>query len=147
MQAQPKRDTFRFHHFERPIERLPFNPGYSEERRCTICGQDEYSSGPQGAECPGPPPQKAAMQTQPSEMIDRVAAAIYGVAPVGERPWKDAPATTRYDCVLRACAAIEAMREPTEAMLETGGKVVLHIGEHRSSADVWRAMIDEVMGA
>jgi hypothetical protein len=87
------------------------------------------------------------MATQPSEIIERVAAAIYGVAPVGERPWADAPATTRFDCVQRACAAIEAMREPTEAMIEAGGKVVLHVGDHRSSADVWCAMIDEAMGA
>jgi hypothetical protein len=85
------------------------------------------------------------MQTQPSEMIERVAAAIYGVAPIGERPWEDAPATTRFDCVLRARVAIAAMREPTEAMREAARNGLADTEDW--AGDLWRAMIDEALGA
>jgi hypothetical protein len=48
-----KSEPFRFHQWEHPLERLPFTPGYSLERRCTVCGQDEYTLTP-WSECPGP---------------------------------------------------------------------------------------------
>jgi hypothetical protein len=92
------------------------------------------------------------MQTQPSEMIERVARALW-VQHTGRGDWWDDPSyaalteETRNGYRGFARAAIAAMREPSQAMIEAGGKVVLHIGDHRSSADVWRAMIDEVMGA
>lgn len=70
-----------------------------------------------------------------SEMVERVALAMQEKAEgpthgnFGERPHES--------YVKLARAAIAAMREPTEAMLERG--------DHGTSADGWAAMIDEAL--
>jgi hypothetical protein len=69
------------------------------------------------------------MQTQPSEMVERVAQALtdeFSFDPAGAR--------------LVARVAIGAMREPTEAMISLGDGV-----EFRG--EIWREMIDEALGA
>lgn len=44
-----------------------------------------------------------------------------------------------------ARAAIEAMREPTEAMLEIGGDTSIEEGEHIDERKAWRRMIDAAL--
>jgi hypothetical protein len=68
-----------------------------------------------------------------SEMIERVKLAI-----------RDAcdPHVTDSMCEVAARAAIEAMREPTEAMLQAFGERALPIGNPQ---DGYSAMIDEAL--
>jgi hypothetical protein len=71
-----------------------------------------------------------------SEMVDRVAAAIRE----SEAYWwnrDDEPDDGLAETLARA--AIEAMREPTLAVLEAGPS------EPYMDIDVWRAMIDEAL--
>jgi hypothetical protein len=77
------------------------------------------------------------MDQHDAEMVERVARAIYMVAPIGVRDWVDAPASVREDCLVCARAAIEAMREPTDAMIDAGGAATPRIA--------WRAMIDAAL--
>ena len=67
-----------------------------------------------------------------SEMVERVAKVL-------ERMTDSPPAT--YEEL--ACAAIAAMREPTEAMCDAGAND--RPGRQQSYADVWRAMIDAAL--
>ena len=46
-------ESIRFHQWEHPLDRRPIARGYFAERRCAVCGVDEYSAGPQSSECPG----------------------------------------------------------------------------------------------
>lgn len=88
-----------------------------------------------------------------SEMIERVAKAI--LATTGEPTMWDhyAPGTQEHYRSM-ARAAIEAMREPTAAMIEVGDASVdldwsLEPGEGLDGVDVtpaWRAMIDAALG-
>ena len=86
-----------------------------------------------------------------NEMIERVAKAIYD-AHVSRQPrpedwdrWRELIAGGHQgrhrveDTRALARAAIEAMREPTEAMKDAGY-------EHGSRGLVWRAMIDTALG-
>ncbi len=73
-----------------------------------------------------------------SEIIERVARAIHAADEPGELA--DANEAHRRFCYDAARAAIEAMREPTEAMLIEG----CH-GSHVTQEDSWRAMIDEAL--
>ncbi|HLX18470.1 MAG TPA: hypothetical protein VKS24_25055 [Bradyrhizobium sp.] len=69
-----------------------------------------------------------------NEMVERVAEAIYKTDPVGVRPWQDAPISNRDDCLACARAAIAAMREPTEAMVEAGEAEMY---EHHEKPEDW----------
>lgn len=71
-----------------------------------------------------------------NEMIERVAKAIWSDYWDGEGcSWAEMEESSRQTALSMARAAIEAMREPTEAMLEA------QFGQP-SPADCWRAMID-----
>lgn len=64
----------------------------------------------------------------------------------GERAFCDDPRTDhpqKCECRLAARAAIEAMREPSEAMLAAGDYVAL---DGDVSKKMWRAMIDAALG-
>ncbi len=84
-----------------------------------------------------------------SEMVERVA---YAIAKA-EQPnmglsWcMNAP--NRERCCVLARAAIEAMREPAEAMVEKGSETMdgddnFYIGT-RAAKEAWQAMINEAM--
>ena len=82
-----------------------------------------------------------------SEMVERVARAIYG----GPIPWEAIDPASQKILLRDARAAIEAMREPTEAMSEVGRIIVGPTYEAKSllrarEADIcWRAMIDAAL--
>lgn len=77
-----------------------------------------------------------------NEMIERVARAIC-LADTGLPEGETADAREWYRCAARA--AIEAMREPTDAMLAEGG-VAMSFASHPSDANrSWRAMIDAAL--
>ncbi len=78
-----------------------------------------------------------------SEMIERAARAIATSLEVSPESWRDH--------VDEARAVIQAMREPTEAMIRAGEGEIF---EHRANADDWalqatkegwEAMIDEAL--
>ncbi len=76
-----------------------------------------------------------------SDMVEKVARAIEG-------PMVDmSPGLTPQGRLrLMAKAAIEAMREPTEAMVEVGRKERCEHGDMQCGAsESWRAMIDEAI--
>lgn len=81
-----------------------------------------------------------------SEMIERVAKAICGNQPgaggcgckTHERPACD-------DFRWMAHAAIQALREPTEAMIVSGWATQTEPVYPTSTVDVWQAMIDEAL--
>ena len=69
-----------------------------------------------------------------SEMVERVAKAIYEKRNgQGCRPWSRQPSAHKFPYIEDARAAIEAMREPTEAMLTAGDDCC---GEY--GCGVWR---------
>lgn len=84
-------------------------------------------------------------------MIERVARAICQAGDSACDPsdvaylggGKDGPLWQAY--VPEAKAAIEAMREPTEAMAFTGGNVVVDEDMSIVGKDVWQAMIDAAL--
>jgi len=72
------------------------------------------------------------------EMVDRVARAIYEEGLVRARM-----VDHTHEAVLAvARAAIAAMREPTEAMLECAGSAEDYADRDNIFAHAWRAMID-----
>jgi hypothetical protein len=95
------------------------------------------------------------------DMIERAAKVAYqtwqkaqgfGAFP----PWPDIPPMTKALYISVQRAAIEAMREPTEAMIDAGERVSARVGAidchtqidlPASPAEVWCAMIDAVIGA
>jgi hypothetical protein len=94
-----------------------------------------------------------------SEMVERVARAIDPTAwrwldsIVGREPAHPAEAPTRATQVRQARAAIEAMREPTEAMLRASPVVGTGPDERgnwavntKPAQAVWPAMIDAALG-
>lgn len=77
-----------------------------------------------------------------SEMVERVARALYAVNTGGAASWEDeAPEFQQWVCE-QARAAIAAMREPTEAMVEEGASEIRAAG---GPEFVWRAMIDAAL--
>lgn len=71
-----------------------------------------------------------------SEMVERVARAI------SKADENDGSIVTWVSYRRTARAAIEAMREPTESMMEAGEK---HIREGRFSSVNWKRMIDAAL--
>lgn len=72
-----------------------------------------------------------------SEMVRRVRAAI-------EDFLSDDLTVTTPDDV--ACMAVEAMREPTQQMIECGGDASnTRIGTWEDAENIWRAMIDAAL--
>lgn len=92
-------------------------------------------------------------QTPKSEMVERVARAIYASAGrlPPEPPWEDADQEVRDWISDHARAAIEAMREPSEAMIDSGVAFALNVslgGDYRWTdyvRDKHRAMIDAAL--
>lgn len=85
-----------------------------------------------------------------SDMVERVARAIYETDPVGVRPWADAPTSNREDCLVCARAAIAAMQEPTVEMTDAAQKLDWRgpIADAMPGATLcflWREMIDEAL--
>ena len=85
-----------------------------------------------------------------SEMIERVAGAIFA----DDRFWKRVPADLRLPYILKARAVLEAMREPTEEMIEEGAGVIpcgqgVEEGplNTRAARDCWQEMIDVVLSS
>ena len=86
-------------------------------------------------------------------MIDRVARALfnatYGTPPSGnDALWADLWLKEREDFMRKARAAIGAMREPAEDMVDAGDDIDGHTvyDQAASAASHWRAMIDAAMG-
>lgn len=103
-----------------------------------------------------------------SEMVERIAKAMHDasvaefkafvakegrldllVAKVWQfttRSWDETTEITRESERVKARAAIEAMREPTEGMVDAGWKRgLLGWGEGEECEPVWKAMIDEAL--
>jgi len=74
-------------------------------------------------------------------MVERVARAMFEKHRIGERAWP-VPEAEVYR--LFAATAIEAMREPTEAMIDASNQEWDGRMSHRSSS-AWRAMIDAAL--
>lgn len=82
-----------------------------------------------------------------SEMTTRVATAIEQATKEQTHGYDDFPASG-LDFDVIACAAVAAMREPTEEMLRAAmyRSVSTGMGESRAEAEEeWRAMIDEAL--
>lgn len=69
-----------------------------------------------------------------SEMVKRVCAAIDGAYSHGDLSWEKC-----------ARAAIEAMREPTEEMVQAANHMTGYSLENEYIKQEWRAMIDEAL--
>ena len=74
----------------------------------------------------------------PQSMIERVAQTL---ADVNELDYDEFP--EQHNALARA--AINAMREPTDAMLSAGGRAILNADEDWKSNASWRAMIDAAL--
>jgi hypothetical protein len=86
-------------------------------------------------------------------VTERVARAIHAAytdlenedvpdAAVGD-PWPEGGCV---DCIILARAAIEAMREPTEAMIEAAGLGVTVAPDDRGTVrDMWQAMVNAAL--
>lgn len=73
-----------------------------------------------------------------SGMIERVAKAMHEALPVepwDKIPWEELPDSGKDEYRTRSRAAIEAMRGPTEAMIDAGGASVY--GHPREKAIEW----------
>jgi hypothetical protein len=76
-----------------------------------------------------------------SEMVERVARAIYAAGKDDYAwPWDELNETRKEGVRDVARAAIAAMREPTEAMLQAGSDIA-----HVVTLDDWEYMIDEAL--
>ena len=82
-----------------------------------------------------------------SEIIERVARAIYeGRNGPGCRAWGSQPASHQEPYLKDARAAIEAMREPTEAMLDAGKWVSpLYDDPTPAAVEYWETMIEAAL--
>lgn len=104
-----------------------------------------------------------------SEMIERVASAIDGASPgkselrfssysgirevtvqhiptgIAVNAPSAAAGVRRLASLLCACAAIEAMREPTADMFDAGHKCAQELGADGALIGPWRAMIDQAL--
>ena len=72
-------------------------------------------------------------------MIEQVARALHDSIPGNTNAWDSLDDTWCHNFRIMARAAIAAMREPTEAMLEAGDKRLSALG-------CWQDMIDTVLG-
>lgn len=82
-----------------------------------------------------------------SEMVERVAKALFQWQHGHDR-WDEAEPDVREDACEAARAAIEAMREPTEAMCDAADALDrVEAGVLRTEVpfDAWIAMIDEAL--
>lgn len=77
-------------------------------------------------------------------MIERVARAIAGKLD-DNTPWKECGQGFRETCILLARAAIEAMREPTEAMLDAYSLTSMSWNDEAVAKSVWYPMIDAAL--
>lgn len=79
-------------------------------------------------------------------MIETVARALYDATPFKQTAGGFEEQSDVYQrmCMVLARAAIEAMRVPTEAMVEEGYCAVPSFGDHNPNA-AWRAMIDAAL--
>lgn len=81
-----------------------------------------------------------------SEMIERVARAIYLARNgQGARPWSLLTKAHRTPYLGDARAAIEAMREPTEGMLDKGAVAEGDGNLAQQALNIWAAMIDAAL--
>ncbi|WP_458395322.1 hypothetical protein [Rhizobium ruizarguesonis] len=81
-------------------------------------------------------------------MVDRVAMAIQQASFRMIRPsWDSLDSAEKDQWRIRARAAIESMREPTEAMVEASAAIYgdNYLYRHRYSKDQWRAMVDAAL--
>ena len=82
-----------------------------------------------------------------TEMVERVARALYAATPFkqAEGGYHEQSDVYRRSCLLLARAAIEAMREPTEAMVDA----FVWYGHGKTIGDVarigWQSMIDAAL--
>jgi hypothetical protein len=86
-------------------------------------------------------------------MVEKVARAIY--AADWARAWEDAHPHQHEDCIFKAHAAIAAMREPNEKMLDASTTVLSHFsGEYGDyneyfnpwkAEELWETMIDAAL--
>lgn len=81
-----------------------------------------------------------------SSKVEEVARAMHDAVNVTGEPWVyvkgDAYCEAQMTC---ARAAIEAMREPNDAMLMAGGEAILNADEEWKSNACYRAMIDAAL--
>ncbi|MEJ1176084.1 hypothetical protein WA845_17685 [Agrobacterium sp. CMT1] len=95
-----------------------------------------------------------------SEMIERVARAIASTPPNERTEYRDSGPVIVRDFERTARAAIEAMREPTEAQLEAAEEIVVGFddfacgdgniylgipGYPQKARDVWAALVDAAL--
>lgn len=81
-----------------------------------------------------------------SEMVERVARAIYEGTP-RNKPYDHLSAFKRKGYEAEARAAIEAMREPTEAMCTAGRLANMSIIGGYGGPTSWEAMIDAALAS
>ena len=83
-------------------------------------------------------------EAERGEMVLKVAKAIFAsrLIPKDYGPWPEHSTVTRTFCLQAAHAAIEAMREPTRAMLEVP---VPDMPAGGSAEEIWRDMIDAAL--
>lgn len=84
------------------------------------------------------------------EMVERVARALWGVSDFNEKswPWEECGSSQKAGYRLHARAAIEAMREPTDAMFDAGEKAATTYSARWMMSiadDVWTAMVDAAL--
>jgi hypothetical protein len=80
-----------------------------------------------------------------SELVDRVAEAIYDSHPQWGALWGKTPEIQK-EYRASARAAISAMREPTDAMVEVAFDGTTFASAHRHEiANCWRIMTDEAL--
>lgn len=86
-----------------------------------------------------------------SEMVERVAKAIFDRGSVLQKPWEEADDGHREFYRSLARAAIEAMREPTEAMVDVVAPSLFLPGvttpksERRTASSIFTGMIDAAL--
>lgn len=81
-----------------------------------------------------------------SEIIERVAEAMYNRHAGKDDTWQSLNSFWRKTYLEKARAAIEAMREPTGNMIETGSEACQHLNSRwENSNECWKAMVDEAL--
>ncbi len=75
-----------------------------------------------------------------SEMVDRIAHALL----ISDRKSENQGDVSEY-WKAQACAAIDAMRDPSESMLEKFEHLLDTQGHQQSLLDSWRILIDEAV--
>jgi hypothetical protein len=73
-----------------------------------------------------------------SEMVERVARAMF----IAEQAWRRTPVPGTVLNVVMARAALEAMREPTEGMINAADPHGIIMADFQTA---WRDMIDEAL--